>query len=391
MIEELHAHSLRARVSSKWGTFAPDVIPSNPAEMDFGTAPAIQGAMQRMVDLQQYGYTPRSEGNPKQRLISSFARRMRCKFRWDADPSGVVVLNDLVQAVMATVVAFAEPDQGVVLQVPSYPAFLRVLDESGRRAVLNPMIDLAERFELNIDHFCNVTASGVKIILLCHPHNPTGRVFSVEELAPIAEIAVERDLVVVSDEIHADLMFDGTQHVPFAKMFPEAADRTVTLYSATKSYNIPGLRCAIMHFGSEDLQARFGARVPAALLGTPSIAGVLATLAAWEGGSTWSDALVRFLEANRDRLISRFAAELPKIRIHKPEATYLAWADLTAFGLKTVPFEHLLDHARVGGGDGRRFGPGFENCVRLNFATSPSILDEKIDRIVRGLRANQPA
>lgn len=386
MLEFLDPAFLRGRQSSKWSTYPPDILPSNPAEMDFAVPPAVQQAMESMVAAQRYGYAPRTEASPLARLAEAFSRRMAVRYGWEAPAERTVVLNDLVQAVAATIAAFTEPGEGILLQLPSYPAFLIAIGQCDRRIVANAMRDGGDRFELDTEGLGASLPDDTRLLLLCHPHNPTGRAFSREELRPLAELAVDRDLVVVSDEIHADLVFPGRTHVPFARMFPDLADRTVTLYSATKSFNIPGLRCALMHFGTQSLRDRFHARIPALALGTPGLPGILATLAAWEHGGAWLEALRGVLEANRDHMLARFAAELPRVRMHRPEATYLAWADFGAMALPKRPFDLLLETARVAGGDGRGFGPGFEECVRFNFATSRTILDEKIDRVVRAVR-----
>ncbi|HVW94219.1 MAG TPA: aminotransferase class I/II-fold pyridoxal phosphate-dependent enzyme, partial [Devosia sp.] len=225
MIEELSPDFLRTRLSSKWSSFGADVLPSNPAEMDFGVAPGIQRRMQELVDKQQYGYAPRGAANPVALVVDGFVRRMRDRFGFAADPARVVVLNDLVQAVMSTVMAFAEPHEGVALQVPAYPAFLSLLAQSGRPIVLNPMREQAGRYAIDVEGLEAALAPDTRVLLLCHPHNPTGRAFTREELAPLAALAIERDMVVVCDEIHADLMLDGRRHMPFGAMFPEAADR----------------------------------------------------------------------------------------------------------------------------------------------------------------------
>lgn len=388
MIEFLSPQFLRARGNSKWATFEEDVIPSNPAEMDFGVTPSIQKALQDMVDKQQYGYAPHTAQNPRTRVAEAFLRRMEDKFGWTPQKDGVMVINDLVQGVVAAASAFTDPGQGIALQVPSYPAFLMALENAGRNIVHNPMIDTGETFELDVENLKSVLTEDVKILLLCHPHNPTGRVFTKEEFAPLAQLAVERDLIVVSDEIHADLVYDGRTHEPFGKMFPELADRTITLYSATKSFNIPGLRTGIMHFGSPELKQRFADRVPPVLMGTPGVPGAIATLAAWEEGQEWYEELVGLLQFNRDYMMKRFAEELPEVRMYKPQATYLAWADFSNLSLRARPYEALLASARVAGGDGHNFGAAYEQCVRFNFATSRDILDETIDRIVRCVRAN---
>lgn len=392
MIEDLDPDFLRAKLCAKWSSFAEPVLPSNPAEMDYGVAPPIQAAMQRIVSQQQYGYSTRGPGSPSVLLAESFARRMQSKFGWTgADPARVVVVNDLIQAVMASILAFSEPHHGVALQVPSYPAFLGIIAQSGRRPVLNPMRDTGSRFELDADQFIAVADEDTKVLLLCLPQNPTGRVFPKEELAPIVAHAMARGMVIVADEIHADLLLDGRDHIPFARMFPEAAERTITLYSATKSFNIPGLRTAVMHFGSEALMQQFQARIPPMLLGTPASPGTFATLAAWDEAEDWCQRLVPALEASRDHMLARLKSELPYIRMYLPEATYLAWLDFSAVPMNVVPYERLLNDALVAGGDGRNFGPHYERFVRLNFATSRQILDDKIDRIVTAIRTPQPA
>lgn len=390
-IEDLEPDFLRARLSAKWSSFASPILPSNPAEMDFGVAPAIQAAMQRVVTQQQYGYSTRGPGSPSVLLAESFARRMKDKFGWaGADPARVVVVNDLIQAIMASILAFSEPGDGVALQVPSYPAFLGIVAQSKRELVLNPMRDTGSRYELDPEQFRAVADEKTRVLLLCLPQNPTGRVFPEDELAPIVEHAMARNMVIVADEIHADLLLDGREHVPLARMFPEAADRTITLYSATKSFNIPGLRTAVMHFGSDALMAQFQDQVPSMLLGTPASPGTFATIAAWDQSEDWCQMLIPALEASRDHMLARLAEELPAVKIYSPEATYLSWADFSAVPMNVVPYEKLLVDAQVAGGDGRNFGPHYERFVRLNFATSRAILDAKLDRIVQTIRAKMP-
>ncbi|MHA6692495.1 MalY/PatB family protein [Devosia sp. A449] len=391
-IEDLHPNFLRARQNAKWSSFEPTVLPSNPAEMDFAVAPAIHSAMERIVSGQQYGYSTRGPGSPSALLADAYCRRMADKFGWSgADPSKVVIVNDLVQGVMASILAFSNPEDGVALQVPAYPAFHSIVAQSGRRAVLNPMLDTGLRFEIDSGQFRAAIGGQTRILLLCLPQNPTGRVFSREELAPIVDHAIARDIVIIADEIHADLLLDGRKHVPFALMFPEAADRTITLYSATKSFNIPGLRTAVMHFGSSELLTQFQHRIPPMLLGTPATPGTFATLSAWEESEDWCQKLISVLEANRDHMMARFGAEVPDVCMYRPEATYLAWVDFGCLQTSAPPYEQLLNNAQVAGGDGRNFGSHYERFVRLNFATSRAILDEKIDRIVRLTRSNMTA
>jgi cystathionine beta-lyase len=221
---------------------------------------------------------------------------------------------------------------------------------------------------------------------LCNPHNPTGRVLERQQLEAIAALAVERDLVVVADEVHADLVYSGHTHIPFASLSPEVAAHTITITSATKAYNIPGLRCGVMHFGSERLRDRFRAAFPDRMLGVVNRFGLEATMVAWRECGGWLDEVLRVLSVNRARITDVLAAELPGVHWYPPQATYLAWLDCRSIepGLES-PRQHFLDRARVALTDGEEFGPGGEGCVRLNFGTSPEILEDILARMAGSL------
>jgi cystathionine beta-lyase len=191
--------------------------------------------------------------------------------------------------------------------------------------------------------------------------------------------------VIVSDEIHCDLVYPGATHLPMAGLGPEVAARTVTLNSATKGFNIPGLRCGVMHFGSAELLERFRAGVSERLLGGYNVTGHDATVAAWRHGQPWLDEVMKLLLAHRDRVAGWVRECAPAVVHHPPEATYLAWLDCRALELQPSPQEYFLERARVGLNAGRDFGPEGEGCVRLNFATSPEILEEILGRLAASL------
>jgi cystathionine beta-lyase len=315
---------------------------------------------------------------------------MERHFGWSPDPAGVQPVAELIQALFSISMAFSEPGDGILVQTPIYPPFTMTIDETGRRMVDNPLLDDGTRYVMDVDGLRQVVDQGTKIVFFCNPHNSTGRVFERHELEALAEVAVERDLVVVSDEIHADLIYPGREHVVLATLSPEIAARTITITSATKGFNIPGLRCALMHFGSPELRQRFHRRIPERLLGRVNPIGIDATVAAWREAQPWLEAVMARLTANRDRVTRIVAEELPAIRYYPPEGTYLAWLDCRALDLPTRPFEFFLDQARVGLTDGAEFGPGHAHSVRLNFATSATILDQVLERLataVRGITA----
>lgn len=378
---------LLARRNAKWSQYDPDVIPAFVADMDFAIAEPIQAAIRASVDLQDYGYPMRDGEKADRAVCGAFCRRMARLYGWQPDPGLTVAVADLVQAVYASVTAFSGPGEGVIVQEPNYPPFRAAVQDCGRRFV--PMRLDAGGHEFDLAELESRMTPDVRILILCNPQNPTGRVFSRPEMLAMLDFARRHDLTVISDEIHSDLIYSGHQHLPFAALGPDAEARTVTLNSATKSFNIPGLRTAVMNFGSEALKARFDAVFPARLLGSVNAIGVDATVAAWEHGDDWLAGLLQHLEAMRDHAAARLAADLPMIGFALPEATYLCWLDCSALGLEGSAFQFFHDEARIAFSPGENFLPGHANAVRLNFATSQKILDEVLDRMVNAIRRNR--
>lgn len=389
LIDTVTAETLLARQHVKWRRYGPDVIPLWVADMDFPVARCVQRAMEKSLATGDYGYAWR-DGDPHLIVGKAFARRMQEKFAWDIDPADTLIVNDLVQALYASAVAFADPGQTIAMQTPIYPPFRASAHDTGRHIAANPMRDDGQRFVIDFEGLAKIQKGDVKALFLCSPHNPTGRVFSRAELERLAAFAAERDLVVVCDEIHNDIVFDGRRHIPFASLSEEVARRTVTLTSATKSFGFAGLHCAVIHFGSKALKQRFEARVHPRLLGTPGISGIDATVAAWTSGEPWFADALKHLQSNRDFLIATLKRELPQVKVRTPEATYLAWLDFSALDLPQSPYEFFLKEARVALSDGKMFDPACDRFARLNFATTEPILAEALERMVRAVRGAIP-
>ena len=384
----LPVETMRARRGIKWKRYGETVLPAFIADMDFAVAEPVQSAVRRIVDQQDYGYYHREDLDG---LESAFAERMRVRFGWEPTPERTLPITDLLQGIAAALVAFSEPGDGVVVQTPIYPPFLSGIDGTGRRRVLNPMLDSGSRLVVDADGLLRVVDDRTRVVLLCNPHNPSGRAFEREELDAIGRVAVERDLVIVSDEIHCDLVYPGGRHIPTGSLGGEIAARTVTVNSATKGFNIAGLRCAVIHFGSDELHERFRRAIPERLLGGVNAIGIDATIAAWRQGQPWLDEVMGRLRANRDRVAAWVAEVVPAIHSYPPEATYLAWLDCSRLALPAAsPQEFFLREAKVALGAGGDFGPGGEACVRLNFATSAPILDEVLERMDAAIRQAAP-
>src|SRR5215475_9926804 len=372
---------LRARRTNKWHKFADDVLPAWVADMDFGVAPAIAEALARLTRDQEYGYAARDGA-----LAAAFARRMQLRFDWAIDPANAHPVGDLVQASFSSVMAFSDPGDAVVLQLPSYPPFMAAVNDTGRRLIANHMRDNGTRWVLDLAAYEKAPDPRTRVLIFCHPQNPTGRAFTRAELEEVAMFAIRHDLIVVSDEIHADIVYPGNAHIPLASLHPEIAARTVTITSATKSFNIPALRCAVMHFGAPALKQRFEKRIPSRLVGSPGVTGVDATVAAWDDGQPWLDEILAQLRANRDWPTAALADELPSVTMRVPEATYLAWLDCRALELPCPAGQFFLDQARVGLNFGEAFGADYAGFARLNFATPAAILSEIVTRMGEAVR-----
>jgi len=374
---DVSLEQLRQRRGTKWTHFGPDVIPTWVADMDFPVAPPIKQALADILERGDIGYPGDAS---LQALADAFARRMSQRFDWRPDVSRVMPVGNLIQALIASVASFSQPGDGVVIQTPIYYPFLTIVKSLGRRLVENPLVRGPRRYEMDLDHLERVIDDKTRLFLFCNPHNPTGRVFERSELEQIAAIAVANDLIVVSDEIHADLVYPGGGHIPLASLGPEIAARTITLTSATKTFNMAGLKCAIIHFGSPELMRGQTALFNEHVLGTPNIMGIEATLAAWRHGDDWLANTLKQLDTNRTRVAEFLAEHLPAVIFHPPEASYLAWLDCSALELSPRPYKFFLSEAGVAFSDGRQFSEQAQQFVRLNFATAPDVLEQILER-----------
>ena len=283
--DSLRAQDLWRSERIKWRLYGGDVLPAWVADMDFPVAPPIERALAELVARSDLGYhhVPLSP-----RLREALVSHMAERFGWQVEPRRVVPLVNVVQGLDAAVLLHSRTGEGVVVQTPIYPPFLAAVTQSGRRLDASPLVRGSERYEIDFDRLRASIRSDTRVFLLCNPHNPTGRVFESAELAGLAEIAEENDLVVVSDEIHADLTYPGHHHIPFASLGPDAAARTITLTSATKAFNLAGLPCAFAIFGGDRAQQPFDG-LPPHLLGHCGMLDDAATVTAWTEGDAWLD------------------------------------------------------------------------------------------------------
>ncbi len=373
-------------IGEKWSRYGPGVLPAWVADMDLGVAEPIRMALADTLERNDLGY-PSSQ--LLERVVAAFVQWSRTRHGLEVDPELVVVTSEVVQAVYLAVMTLTAPGDAVVVQTPAYPPFFRAVAETGRRLVEHPLKDSATKYLMDLDDLQNVVRKErARMLICCNPHNPTGRVLSSEELTGLARIALEEDVILVVDEIHSDLVHKGYKHIPMAALGQDIAERTVSLTSASKAFNIAGLRCAVALFGSQELLSCFKA-IPSHARGGLSSLGLLATAVAWEQGEPWLNWVTAQLAQRRDLVARRVAADLNGVRLHPPEGGYLAWLDCTQSGLGPDPARFFLEHALVALSPGLDFGVVGAGHARLNFATTAPLLDSILSRMASAMSAGR--
>ncbi len=362
--------------SLKWDRYGGrDVIPLWVADMDFRCAPPVLQMLRERLDHGVFGYV-----EPGPELVDAIVARLEAQHGWSPRREWFVWLPGLVSGLNVACRAVGEPGDAVATAVPVYPPFLSAPAYSSRELVRVPLRQEGASWRFDPADLEAAITSRTRLLLLCNPHNPVGRVWSREELAAIAAVCERRDVIVCSDEVHCGLVLEpGMSHVPLATLSPEAARRSITLMAASKTFNLPALGAAFAIVPDEALRGRVR-QVMAGIVHRPGGLGLWATLAAYRDGEPWRHALLDYLRASRDHVLRRLNG-LPGLRAGPVEATYLAWIDCRGAGLDQPA--RFFEAAGVGLYDGADFGaPGF---VRLNFATRRPLLDEALDRIGRAL------
>jgi cystathionine beta-lyase len=379
--DDLSVAELRRRGTNKWSYYGEDVLPAWVAEMDFALAPPIRAALHEAIERNATGYPPAAEASG---LPAACAAWLARSFGLAVEPQQIRLVPDVVRGIQRAIEAFSRPASPVVIPTPAYPPFFEVVRAAGRAIVEVPMREEAGRAAIDLNAVDAALRAGAGTVLLCHPHNPLGRVFGPTELAALAAVVEAHGARVVVDELHAPLVLPGARHVPYASASAAAARHSATLVSASKGWNVPGLKCAQLVLHSEaDLEAWDGLPYLRASHGV-SILGMVANRAAYERGGPWLSRAVAYLDEGRGLLGELLAGLLPGVRYRAPEATYLAWLDCRALGLAD-PAAFFLERAKVALTDGAGFGEPGRGHVRLNFATSHALLRAIVRRMADAL------
>ena len=368
--------------SFKWDTYPEGVLPLWVADMDFASPPAVVQALRARSEHGVFGYSLVPDS-----LVEAIRAHLATRYDWQIEPDWLVWLPSVVPGLNLACEAFAAPGEAVMTVTPVYPPFLHAPAQQGRRLITVPATFEGGRWQLPLEAMEAALTPDTRALLFCHPHNPLGRVWRADEVAAVAELCRRHDLVLVSDEIHCDLVLDPLEHVPAAvaaqggAAMGRSAPSIVTLMSPSKTFNLPGLNFAFAVIADPGLRERFR-RPGEGLLPFPGCFAIDAAEAAYRAGGGWLAQLLEYLRGNRDLVEETVAAQLPDVTVTHVEATYLAWLDVRALegrGMSGPEAARACLEARLALSPGADFGdPGF---LRLNFACPRSTLQEALRRL----------
>ena len=365
---------LRKRRSEKWRSFPEDVLPLPVAEMDFPIAKPIRDVLIDMVKRSDTGYSVTDPELP--RAFANFAKR---NWDWTVNQDQFYFATDVGVAGIEVLRLWTQPGDKVVVNTPVYLNFFNWIKEAKCEVVDAPLKHLGDAWALDLAGLEDAFAAGAKAYILCHPHNPVGHVFTLDELEKIAELAKKYNVLVISDEIHAPLIFNETKFIPYLNVSDTARETGVCITSASKAWNLAGLKCAQIVADDSVINDRL-ALLPALLSERASLFGVWAGIAAYNQGEPWLKAVLKNIDDNRHYLAKLLKKHLPKAKYTVPNGTYLAWIDLSAYGQDEVT-QLLLDKGRVALSNGSLFGGVGKDFVRLNLATSKEIIKDAVLRM----------
>ena len=378
VIERRGTHATKWDMIAKLsGITAPDAIPMWVADMDFAAPAGVTSALTAEVNRATHGYYA-DTGTWAASLVDWMARRhdLAVKPEWVSQTPGIVsALGLILQTVSA-------PGDDVVVFTPGYHAFRKIILANERRIIDARLVERDGRYAMDLPALKRQLTPRTRAIFFCSPHNPGGTVWSRDEIRALAGFAADHDLILVADEIHCDLLFDGVRHTPALTAAPEIADRLITNVAATKTFNLAGAHVGACITSNAALKKRLDARIAASGLASYNSFGMIATEAGWRTGDAWLDALLVYLAGSRDIFDRRIMAAVPGARAMRLESTYLAWVDFSATGLSAAAVaDRVKTRARIFASPGEQFGPGGETWLRFNIATPRPILNDALSRL----------
>jgi len=359
-----------------------DVLPLWVADMDFPSPVAVVTAIKKRAEHPIYGYNTQEAS-----LYQSIIEWVKRRHGWEIEQDWILLAPGVVPSIIFSILALSQPGDGIVIQPPVYPPFFASIKDNEREIVENPLLFKEGRYEIDFEDLeKKLSNPNNKLLLLCSPHNPVGRVWGEDELRKIYELCQTYKVDVLSDEIHNDLVFEGHKHTVFASLGEPACKQSVTFMAASKTFNVAGLNFSYIIVPCKRRRALIQGWMQRLHLNRNNLFGVLATEVAYREGDVWLDGLLTYLGKNADTLVAFIAARLPDVKVIKPEGTYLAWLDFRAYFTDGQELQKFLVHtAKVGLNSGKNFGSQGEGFARINLATQQSVLLEALERIEKAL------
>ncbi|MBS4537239.1 PatB family C-S lyase [Clostridium sp. D2Q-11] len=362
-----------------------DVLPLWVADMDFKAPPEVIEALNSRVEHGVYGYS----GKPNN-FYESIINWMNKKHNWQITKEWISVTPGVVPAINLAILALTEPNDKIIVQTPVYFPFFEAIKNNGRKLVNNPLIVEDNKYKMNFKELEEKIDEDTKMIILCSPHNPVGRVWSQKELSRLVDICIENDILIISDEIHSDIVYKGYRHIPIASLSQEAKERTITFMAPSKTFNVAGLSTAYSIIPNRELRSKFNERLNTMHLGLSNIFGTIALESCYTYGANWLDQLKSYLESNIEYTINYIKTNLPEIKLIKPEGTYLLWLDFKDLELSEEEIDELLiKKAKVALNKGTMFGEGGEFHRRLNIGCPRRTLEEALYRIKKAIHTKK--
>lgn len=359
----------------------PKVLPMWVADMDFEVPEFITEALAERVKHRVFGYTFRPDS-----FFETIAAWISRRHGWDVATDTIGFSPGIVPALNMSILEFTKPGDSVVVQPPVYFPFFSAVRNHGRKLVYNQLLKENGCYSINFDHLEESFRKGAKMFFLCNPHNPVGRVWTRQELERLAELCVRHQVLVVSDEIHSDLVLGGHKHIPLASLGKEIADLCLTCMAPSKTFNLAGLYTSMVIVTNPELKKSYDKVLDAVHVGGDNIFGQLALTAAYTHGDEWLDQLLIYLEKNYQLLKNQLKASVPGLIVSPLQATYLVWLDFSFLGMNDRELkEFVIGQAGLGLNDGPMFGPGGEQHQRINIAAPRSILEEGLGRLISAI------
>lgn len=353
-----------------------DVIPMWVADMDFRTPDFVREAVINRAKYDVYGYTFREDA-----YFEAIANWIRRRHQWDVKKEWMTYTPGVVAAFNMAVMGLTKEGDEIIIQPPVYPPFFHAVESHNRKLVLNPLIDTDDGFVMDYE-LLEKQAKTAKMLILCNPHNPVGRCWSREELKKLGDICLKNNVLVFSDEIHCDLVLPGFKHTPFASVCKDFEQHCITAHAASKTFNLAGMATSTIIIANPDLRKQYVDFVDSTEINLGNIFGKIATKTAMEQGEEWLQQLLQYIKGNIDYVVDYINKVLPKIRVHKAQATYMLWLDFSAYNLDNESLNHkMIFEAGLGLNNGKEFGA--EQCLRINLACPRSVVVEAMERMKR--------